>query len=249
MKVYLAALFSRRAEMEQHADLIKDYGHEVTARWVYGGEEGLTREQIALLDLEDVDRADIVLSFTHPNGTATKGGGRHVEFGYALAKGKQVVLIGDRENVFHDHPKVTVFPSLVDWLRLNVPRITPAPSVKKMPGPTLPVKRHLPTGSADRKQFPMCTGLLDYFPDALAEVAHISYLGNQKHNPGQPTHWARGKSMDHADCCIRHLTEHGFRDIDGNRHTAQLAWRALALLQEELEAEEGYSIPRGAKSD
>lgn len=109
-------------------------------------------------------------------------------------------------------------------------------------------KRALPSDSAARKEYPMCAGLLDYFPDACAEVAHISYLGNQKHNPGEPLHWARGKSisMDHADCILRHLTERGTHDSEGLRHAAQLAWRALALLQEELEAEKGFSCPRGA---
>lgn len=100
--------------------------------------------------------------------------------------------------------------------------------------------------SAERKLYPLCTGLLDYFPDALAEVANISFKGNQKHNPGQPLHHARGKSSDHADCVIRHLMERGGRDPEGNRHSAQLVWRALALLQEEIEQEYGLPLPRGA---
>ncbi len=116
MKVYIAALFSRKDEMAGYADQMKRYGVDVVARWVYGGEEGLTRPEIALLDLEDVDKADVVVSFTMPHGTMTSGGGRHVEFGYALAKGKQVHLIGERENIFHDHPAVKVFPTLETWL-------------------------------------------------------------------------------------------------------------------------------------
>lgn len=109
--------------------------------------------------------------------------------------------------------------------------------------------RALPTDSAARKQVPMASGLLDYFPDALAEIAHVSFLGNQKHNPGEPLHWARGKAMDHADCIVRHLTERGALDPAGVRHSAQLAWRALALLQQELEDELGLPLPRGAKDD
>lgn len=236
LKVYIASLYARRAEMETYAKLIKNAGYEVTSRWVFGGEEGLTNEQIALLDLEDVDKADLVLSFTLPKQTPFIGGGRHVEFGYALAKGKQVVLIGDRENVFHDHPKVTQYPTIGHWL--NEWHAEP-------PTPAWPT-RHIPLTSAERKKYPMATGCLDYFPDALAEIAYISYMGNQKHNPGEPTHWARGKSMDHADCIMRHLTERGARDIDGIRHSAQLAWRACALLQEELERDESLSLPRGA---
>lgn len=107
----------------------------------------------------------------------------------------------------------------------------------------------LPTNSKERKTMPLARGLLDYFPAALAAVANVSYVGNEKHNPGQPMHHARGKSSDHADCIMRHLAERGSVDPDdGLRHTAKLAWRALALLQEELESE-GSPLPRGAKTD
>lgn len=94
----------------------------------------------------------------------------------------------------------------------------------------------LPTDSKLRKEMPLATGVLDYFPDALAEVARVSFKGNQKHNPGEPLHWAKEKSTDHADCVLRHLTERGTVDPeDGTRHSAKLAWRALALLQIEIE--------------
>lgn len=108
--------------------------------------------------------------------------------------------------------------------------------------------------SAERKLRPMARGLLDYFPAALAEVAYVSMVGNEKHNPGQELHHSRGKSMDHADCCMRHLADRGGFDVvelpDGRvfrvRHTAYLAWRSLALLQEELEAD-GAPLARAAK--
>jgi hypothetical protein len=95
----------------------------------------------------------------------------------------------------------------------------------------------LPTDAGDRKATPICTGVLDYFPLALAEIARVSKAGNDQHNPGQPLHWAKGKSTDHADCLVRHLFERGTRDTDGQLHTAKAAWRALALLQTELEAQ------------
>ena len=90
---------------------------------------------------------------------------------------------------------------------------------------------------ARRKEYPITTGCLDYFPDAIAEVAHCSWVATQQHHPGQPMHWERNKSSDHADCAGRHLAARGTVDGDGIRHTAKLAWRALALLQLELEAE------------
>ncbi len=95
----------------------------------------------------------------------------------------------------------------------------------------------LPQDAAARKRTPIARGVLDYFPAALAAVAEISLLGNKQHNIGEELHWARGKSQDHADCIARHLVERGSIDVDGGRHSAKLAWRALALLQTELEEE------------
>ena len=94
---------------------------------------------------------------------------------------------------------------------------------------------NLPQDPKERKEHPVARGVLDYFPDAIAAIAHVSFIGNQQHNPGQPMHWARGKSTDHADCIVRHLIERGTVDTDGLRHSAKLAWRALANLQVELE--------------
>ena len=95
----------------------------------------------------------------------------------------------------------------------------------------------LPQDAKERKALPICSGVVDYFPDALAAVAHCSKVGNDQHNPGQPLHWAKEKSTDHADCIVRHLIERGTVDSDGVRHSAKLAWRALALLQTEIDRE------------
>jgi len=101
----------------------------------------------------------------------------------------------------------------------------------------VPVVLSLPTGAAARKALPVATGVLDYFPDALVAVAEVSRVGNDQHNPGQPLHWEKSKSTDHADCLVRHLLERGTNDNDGVRHSAKVAWRALALLQTEIEGE------------
>lgn len=96
----------------------------------------------------------------------------------------------------------------------------------------------LPTDGAERKKFPIGTGVLDYFPDALVAVAEISYAGNEQHNPGQPLHWNRSKSGDEFDTMIRHAVQRGTTDSDGKRHSAKMAWRALAILQKEIEQEQ-----------
>jgi hypothetical protein len=102
---------------------------------------------------------------------------------------------------------------------------------------------NLPTDPAARKATPIASGVLDYFPLALAEIARVSKAGNDQHNPGQPLHWDRTKSLDHADCIARHLIDRGTVDDDGMRHSAKLAWRALALLQTELERARAAAEP------
>ena len=98
-------------------------------------------------------------------------------------------------------------------------------------------KMLLPTNAAERKKIPIVSGVLDYFQLAIAEVAKCSLSSNEQHNPGQPLHWDRTKSFDHIDCIGRHIIDRGKFDDDGQRHSAKLAWRALALLQLELEEE------------
>ncbi len=104
----------------------------------------------------------------------------------------------------------------------------------------------LPTGSQERKDTPIYSGVMAYFPRALAYIAKVSKAGNDKHNPGQPLHWSKDKSNDHADCVGRHLIEHGTVDPDdGFRHSGKLAWRALALLETELETAANRVVPLG----
>ena len=111
--------------------------------------------------------------------------------------------------------------------------------VEKTPAAPKQTEMLLPTDAAERKKIPIVSGVLDYFPLAIAEVAKCSLSSNEQHNPGQPLHWDRTKSFDHIDCIGRHIIDRGKFDDDGQRHSAKLAWRALALLQLELEAEKG----------
>lgn len=105
----------------------------------------------------------------------------------------------------------------------------------------------LPEDDAARNEYPMFDGLVRYFPAALAEVSRVSKIGNDQHNPGEPLGWSRGKSTDHGNKIMRHLVDVGGIDARGIRHSARLAWRALALLQEEMEREEGFPMSPGSR--
>lgn len=86
----------------------------------------------------------------------------------------------------------------------------------------------LPTDATLRKNIPIYSGLIKYFPNALAAVAAVSKKGNDQHHPDKPLHWDKPKSNDHLDAMLRHVID---EDWD------KVAWRALAHLQIHLEQE------------
>ena len=88
----------------------------------------------------------------------------------------------------------------------------------------------------ERKDIPVFTGFMNYFPDAIREVAKASRIANEQHNPNTPVHWDRSKSGDELDALSRHLLECGTMDDDGILHSTKTAWRAMANLQKELES-------------
>lgn len=118
MKVYLASRYSRLPEMQACRDDLISAGHEVTARWVEGNHQVADDEpttelsaRFAQEDVDDLIKAECVISFTEPARTGPTRGGRHVEFGIALATGKRVIVVGHRENVFHSLSRVEFYPS------------------------------------------------------------------------------------------------------------------------------------------
>ena len=128
MRVYLAARYSRIAELNGYADELRRRGHDITARWLQGGHQ-LTagelsdeaahekRTQFAEEDYADLLAAECVISFSEtPRQPSTSRGGRHVEFGIALEAKKRCILIGPRENVFHCIPWVEWYPTWADYL-------------------------------------------------------------------------------------------------------------------------------------
>lgn len=120
--VYLAARFSRSAELLGYKAELERDGILVTSRWLLGGHEwsGVDDNDIppecahrfAREDIEDLKAADVVICFTEEPRSGNSRGGRHVEFGYALAIEKSIIVVGYRENVFYTLPEV-LFVS--DW--------------------------------------------------------------------------------------------------------------------------------------
>lgn len=97
----------------------------------------------------------------------------------------------------------------------------------------------LPEGQDERNTMCLFDGFMAYFPNAMAEVAKLSHAATQQHHPDEPMHWDRSKSLDHLNKIGRHMIDAGKFDDKGQRHSAALAWRAMANLQEELERDLG----------
>lgn len=100
---------------------------------------------------------------------------------------------------------------------------------------------NLPEDDAARKSIPIWTFLIEYFPDAFLAVVDVAVKGNRQHNPGQPIHWDREKSVDQMNTAIRHMWDHSLgstRDVDGCYHLAKAIWRLSAELQLTIEGED-----------
>lgn len=106
------------------------------------------------------------------------------------------------------------------------------------------------TKDEKRKSTPIFDGVLAYFPDAIAEVAHCSRVANEQHNAGQPMHWNKSASADELGSLTRHLVDIASGeevDDDGILHRAKVAWRALASLQRYLDGEYDTKDDNGPK--
>lgn len=119
MRIYLASRYSRITEMRNYTAQLAEIGHEVTSRWVHRAYQIVTDEykddlhhleaRCAEEDLEDLRAAECIICFSEPPRSTTSRGGRHVEFGAAVAWGTRLILVGPRENVFHYVPQVEVY--------------------------------------------------------------------------------------------------------------------------------------------
>jgi nucleoside 2-deoxyribosyltransferase len=111
LKAYLAARYDRRDELRAIAEKLRKEVHfTITSRWLneteplnsdMGDHSDEFYTLTATIDLEDVNDADCVVFFSEDPLEAFKRGGRHVEFGFALAQNKPIYVIGPKENVFH----------------------------------------------------------------------------------------------------------------------------------------------------
>lgn len=124
MKIYLCASYARKATMALWAAELREIGHEIASTWHYRPERmsdngiGIMCSkaeacEMALRDSLELLDADCLITLTEPMDTLYARGGRHAEFGMAVAAGKRLIVVGHRENVFHFLPQVEFFDSWI----------------------------------------------------------------------------------------------------------------------------------------
>lgn len=127
VRIYIAARFSRRPEANALSHQLQALGYKVVSRWVLPDSDhvlhtGLStlaadaeRQRFALEDIDDLCDAGWIISLQEEPRSNGRGG-RHVEFGYALACGHRITVIGPRETVFHHLPNVQHFDTVDEFL-------------------------------------------------------------------------------------------------------------------------------------
>ena len=109
MKIYLASKYGLHPVMRIWRDELESHGYTVTSRWINGDHEQKEGDfsdhdfnhRMATEDLEDVDKADVLVLYQPKEILGQGKGGRHVEFGFALSRRKLIIIVGERENVFN----------------------------------------------------------------------------------------------------------------------------------------------------
>lgn len=108
-KFYLCGRYGRKEELQECAIELRNMGHIVVSSWV-DFDDNLNecnlsdkeKCEIAMIDIEDLESADILVVFSEEENSTQKGrGGRHVEMGMAIALRKDIDVIGPKENIFH----------------------------------------------------------------------------------------------------------------------------------------------------
>lgn len=115
MKIYLASRWSNQGPLKIQRARLQSLGAEVTSGWL--DEVGDAPEIAAQRDIDDIDRADTLLLWPDLSfPVKSLYGGMFVEFGYALAKGKQVWVVEPQTSpcIFIQLPQVVQFKTWDD---------------------------------------------------------------------------------------------------------------------------------------
>ena len=132
--IYIAASMNNESEARRLALELSSHGFNITSRWLMmdfadrpsrsdSGEPwrkfALFEKSMGVVDFQDVTEADTLIVLSDVESSS---GGFHVEFGCFLgARKDNIVVIGQRSNVFYYNDSVRYFPTMykskvVSWI-------------------------------------------------------------------------------------------------------------------------------------
>jgi hypothetical protein len=134
VKLYLAARYSSKDTMRKFAEELERRGVEITSRWLqeeFSSDTKLTDLDsvdwmpYAKIDIEDIRRSTAMLFFAEDPDNQPPRGGRHVEFGFAIALGITIFVAGGKENLFHYLPEVKHYRTFSEFVRKEINGVYP----------------------------------------------------------------------------------------------------------------------------
>jgi hypothetical protein len=116
VRIYIAARFSRRPEANALARALQKKGHVITSRWVKPDSDHVVATGLSQQAADSERRRFAIEDVEEPRSNSR--GGRHVEFGMAVALKHRLTIIGPRETVFHHLPEVEYFGTVEEFLNV-----------------------------------------------------------------------------------------------------------------------------------
>lgn len=130
MKIYLAARYGAKKEVEALAQRLKKAGQQIVSTWHNPEKEAAPYNKItprkmqkeALTDLFDLAQADTIVACEIFGDNGSRGA-RHAEFGFGMAMEYTLIVYGDRWQCFHYLPEVFVVKTekaLINLLKVQL---------------------------------------------------------------------------------------------------------------------------------
>lgn len=236
LKVYVAARYDRKDEVTEIVECLMCDGFTVTSTWhrePYAPKVQLPdlpedeHRDLALRDIRELDEADVILLLTDPPTEPHVRGGKHVEFGYALAKDKELICCGPAENIFHHLPRVWIvddFHAAVEVLRVL--------SIREYIGENDgEVRVTDPRTGGQKGQKPARFDLIPPYP--LWQLALVYGVGAKKYDDDN---WLKGYSWRLSiGALLRHIWKfimgESLDPESGLSHLAHAIWHCVTLME------------------
>jgi nucleoside 2-deoxyribosyltransferase len=264
MKIYVGARYTRKYEARGLAETLVRNGFEVTATWFYEPDSSTVQldevEKTTLIayakrDIEEINAADVFVLMSDGPREKHPRGGKHVEFGYALGKGKPVIVYGPIENIFHllrdvivtdkDFQLLAILGSIAT--NLGDARYTQRPAGARVvsrtaggefrpgmnfePGKATEVRVVDPVTGGAKGDKPCRIDLIP--PEVLWTLGLVYGMGAKKY---EPYNWLRGYKWSLSIAALfRHLVAfvkgEYLDDESGLPHLAHCAWHCATLME------------------